>query len=105
MIQWFDEALNKRLFNAALHDVWFKYRCIVKMCMTFCNSSVVEFQLSGQKVCGSILARYRFYLQTVLCCNCSIYYLLYFQQLLTIGNPGLPMTFFHWSINVYVALG
>ena len=65
------------------------------LCMMCGLNTDVEFQLSGQKVCGSILAMYRFYLQTVLCCNCSIYYLLYFQQLLTIGNLGLPMTFFH----------
>ena len=55
MIQWFDAALNKRLFRGALHDVCFKYSCIVKKGMTFCNSSVVEFQLSVQKVWGSIL--------------------------------------------------
>ena len=57
MIQWYDAALNKRLFSAALHDVCFKYSCIVKKCMTFCDSLVVEFQLSVQKVWGSILGQ------------------------------------------------
>ena len=40
MIQWFDTALNKRLFSAALHVVCFKYSCIVKTGMAFCDSSV-----------------------------------------------------------------
>ena len=54
MIQWFDAALNIRLFSAALHDVCFKYSCIVKKGMTCCNSLMIEFQVSVQKVWGSI---------------------------------------------------
>ena len=42
MIQWFDTVLNKGLFSAALHVVCFKYSCIFKTCIAFCNSSVVE---------------------------------------------------------------
>ena len=40
MIQWFDAALNKRLFSAALHAVYFRYSCIVKM---VCHSAIAQW--------------------------------------------------------------
>ena len=46
MIEWFDTALNKRLFSAASHVVCFKYSCVVKTGIALCNSSVVESLLS-----------------------------------------------------------
>ena len=46
MIKWFDTALNKCLISAALHGVCFKYSCIVKTGIVFCNSSVVKSLLS-----------------------------------------------------------
>ena len=38
-------------------------------------------------------ARYTFYLQTHVCCNCSIYHLLYRQHLLPVAGAGLFITF------------
>ena len=106
MIQWFNAALNKCLFSAALQAICFKYKCMVNHGITILNSSVVECLCSIQKVPGSISwARYTFYLRIATCCSCSIYYLLYMMHLLIGAKPGLLDTFyFHWSINVYAAL-
>ena len=40
------------------------------------------------------LIRYTFYLQTLVCCNCSICHLLYLQHLLPVAEAELLITFF-----------